>query len=118
MEFDCREVHDQGYEFHFRWLLILIFFIAWEIPEGVTFPDIEPFEPLAMKFSTLRYLSDMNKKWKSNVFFHAYYNKLNIAIQSTSCITPNNLYRFRPLMNFSADRQFIYITACDDDHKQ
>jgi hypothetical protein len=86
--------------------------------EGATFPDIEPFEPLAMKFSTLWYSSDMNKQWKSNVVFHAYYNQLKIAIQSTPCITPNTLYRFRPLMKFSADRHFIYITACADEHKK
>jgi hypothetical protein len=67
LELDCREAQDQGYEFHFSWLLILIAFIAWEMPEGATFPDIEPFEPLAVKFSTLWYSSDMNKKWQSNV---------------------------------------------------
>jgi hypothetical protein len=54
-------VRDQGYEFHFSWLLILIAFIAWEMPEGATFPDIEPFELLATKFSTLWYSGDMNK---------------------------------------------------------
>jgi hypothetical protein len=53
LELDYREAQDQGYEFHFSWLLILIAFIAWEMLEGVTFLDIEPFEPLAMKFSTL-----------------------------------------------------------------
>ena len=61
LELDCREAQDQGYEFHFTWLLILIVFITWEMPEGATFPDIEPFEPLVAKFSTLWYSSDMNK---------------------------------------------------------
>jgi hypothetical protein len=74
LELDWREVQDQGYEFHFSWLLILIAFIAWEMPEGVTFPDIEPFEPLVAKFSTLWYSSDMNKQWQSNSIFHTYYN--------------------------------------------
>lgn len=86
--------------------------------EGATFPDIEPFEPLAAKFSTLWYPSDMNKQWQSNVVFHAYYNQLKIAIQSTPRITPNTLYKFRPLMKFSADRHFIYITARSNEHKQ
>jgi hypothetical protein len=58
---DCREAQDQGYEFHFSWLLILIAFVAWEMLEGATFSDIEPFEPLVVKFTTLWYLSDMNK---------------------------------------------------------
>jgi hypothetical protein len=40
LELDCREAQDQGYEFHFSWLLILIAFIAWEMPEGATFPDL------------------------------------------------------------------------------
>jgi hypothetical protein len=61
LELDYREAQDQGYKFHFSWLLILISFIAWNMLEGMTFPDIEPFEPLAVKFSTLWYLSDMNK---------------------------------------------------------
>jgi hypothetical protein len=41
--------------------------------EGVTFLDIEPFEWLAAKFTTLWYLSDMNKQWQSNDIFHTYY---------------------------------------------
>jgi hypothetical protein len=63
IELDCREVQDQGYEFHFSWFLILIAFIAWELPEGATFSEIKPFEPLAMNFCTLWYSSDMNKQW-------------------------------------------------------
>jgi hypothetical protein len=61
LELDCIEVKYKGYEFHFSWLLILISFIAWEMPEATTFLDIEPFEPLVAKFSTLWYSSGMNK---------------------------------------------------------
>jgi hypothetical protein len=118
LELECREAQDQGYEFHFSWILILITFIAWEIPEGATFPDIEPFEPLAAKFSTLWYSSDMNKQWQSNVIFHTYYTQLKTVIQSEPHITPNKLHRFRPLMKFSADHHFIYITVCTNEHKQ
>jgi hypothetical protein len=53
LEEDCREAQDQGYEFYFSWQLILITFIAWEMPEGATFPEIEPSEPLAVNFTTL-----------------------------------------------------------------
>jgi hypothetical protein len=28
LELDCREAHDQGYELHFSWILILIVFIT------------------------------------------------------------------------------------------
>jgi hypothetical protein len=73
LDLDYRQEQDQGYEFHFSWLLILIAFIMWELPEGATFPEIEPFEPLAAKFCTMWYSSDMNKQWQSNVIFHAYY---------------------------------------------
>jgi hypothetical protein len=118
LELDYKEEQYQGYKFHFSWLLILISFIAWEIPEGTTFSDIEPFEPLAMKFSTLWYSSDINKKWKSNVMFHTYYNQLKTSIQSEPCITPNTLHHSRPLMKFSADHHFIYVTARDDEHKE
>jgi hypothetical protein len=33
-------------------------------------------------------------------------------------MTPNTLQSFRPLMNFSTDRHFIYITAWADEHKE
>jgi hypothetical protein len=33
-------------------------------------------------------------------------------------MTPNTLHQFRPLMKFSADRHFIYITVRADEHKQ
>jgi hypothetical protein len=118
LEIDCREAQDQGHEFHFSWLLILIAFIAWELPEGATFPDLDPFEPLAVKFSTLWYSNNMNKQWQSNVVFHTYYTQLKLTIQSEPRMTPNTLHRFRPLMKFSADRHFIYIIACADEHKE
>jgi len=73
LEKDFREAHDQGYEFHFSWLLILVAFITWEMPEGATFPEIEPSEPLVVKFTTLWYLSNMEKQWQLNVVFHTYY---------------------------------------------
>jgi hypothetical protein len=88
------------------------------MPEGATFLDIEPFEPLAAKFSTLWYSSDMNKQWQSNSMFHTYYNQLKVAIQSAPRITPNTLHHFRPLMKFNADRHFIYIIARGDEHKE
>jgi hypothetical protein len=53
LELDCRGAKDQGYEFHFSWLLILIAFITWELLEGATFLDIKPFEPLAANFYTV-----------------------------------------------------------------
>jgi hypothetical protein len=118
LELDYKEAQDQGYEFHFTWLLILISFIAWEMPEGVTFLDIEPFEPFATKFSTLWYSNDMNKQWQSNAVFHTYYNQLKVAIQSEPQMTPNTLHRFRPLMKFNTDHHFTYITERADGHKK
>jgi hypothetical protein len=59
LELDYRKAQDQGYDFHFSWLLILIIFVAWEMPEGATFPYIELFETLVANFTTLWYLSDM-----------------------------------------------------------
>jgi hypothetical protein len=38
LEKDCREAQDQGYEFHFSWLLVLITFVAWKMPEGASLP--------------------------------------------------------------------------------
>jgi hypothetical protein len=38
LELDYREAQDQGYEFHFIWLLILKAFTAWDMPKGETFP--------------------------------------------------------------------------------
>jgi hypothetical protein len=62
-----RKAQDLGYEFHYSWLIILITFVAWKMPEGATFPEIEPTEPLAAQFSTLWYTNDMTKQWQSNV---------------------------------------------------
>jgi hypothetical protein len=61
LELECKESQDQGYKFHFDCLLILISFTSREMLEGTTFPDIDPFEPLATNFSTQWYSSDMNK---------------------------------------------------------
>jgi hypothetical protein len=82
LEKDCREVQYQGYEFHFNWLLILIAFIAWEMPEREKFLEFESSETLSVRFTTLWYTSDMEKKWKSNAVFHTYYLQLTHAIES------------------------------------
>jgi hypothetical protein len=111
MELDCREAWDQGYEFHFNWLLILIAFIAWEMSKGATFSYTEPFKPMASKFNTLWYSSDMNKWWQSNFIFHTYYNQLKVSIQATPRITLNTLHRFTPLMKFNTNHHFIYIVV-------
>jgi hypothetical protein len=118
LEQDFREDQDQGYEFHFSWLLILIAFIAWEMSEGGTFPDIETFEPLTTKFTMLWYSSDMGKQWQSNVVFHTYYLQLTRAIESFPRMMLNTLDRFRLVAKFHADRNFIYITARRDEHKE
>jgi hypothetical protein len=61
--------------------------------KGVTFPYIESFEPLAMKFATLWYLSDMNKQWQSNVLFHTYYLQLKRAIEAEPHMNLKTLQR-------------------------
>jgi hypothetical protein len=109
LELDCHEAQDQGYEFHFSWLLILIAFIAWEMLEGTTFPDTEPFEPLAAKFTTLWYTSNMGKQWQSNAVFHGYYVQLKRAIESFPRMTSNTLHRFRPLRS-SAQIGILFIS--------
>jgi hypothetical protein len=118
LELDFREAQDQGYEFHFSWLLILIDFTAWEMLEGVTFPEIESFEPLAMKFTMLWYSSDMGKQWQSNTIFHTYYLQLKRAIGAVPHMRSNTLHWFRSLMKFRADQHFIYITVHADEHKE
>jgi hypothetical protein len=118
LEQDCHEEHDQGYEFHFSWLLILITLIAWEMLEGETFLKIDPSKPLAAKFTMLWYLSDMEKKWQSNAVFHRYYLQLKRSIEYFPRMTLNTLHRFRPLVKFRAHRHFIYITVCGGEHKE
>jgi hypothetical protein len=118
LEIDCRESQDQGHEFHFSWLLILIAFVAWELLNDATFPDLDPFKPLASKFSTLWYSTDMSKQWQSNAIFHRYYNQLKESIGGEPRITPNTLQRFRTLINFSMDRHFIYRTPRADEHQE
>jgi hypothetical protein len=88
------------------------------MPEGETFLDIELFEHLAVKFTTLWYLSDMGKQWQSNTVFHTYYLQLKRVIEAIPHMMMNTLHRFRPLMKFHIDRHFIYITARVDEHKE
>jgi hypothetical protein len=118
LEQDCREAQDQGYEFNFNWLLILIAFVAWEMLEGATFPNVEPSEPLATRFTTMWYSSDMVKQWQSNAVFHTYYLQLKRSIESFPRMTPNTLYIFRPIEKFHTDRHFIYITSRRYEHKE
>jgi hypothetical protein len=118
LEKECREVQDQGYEFHFIWLLVLIAFVTWKMMEGATFPDIEPSEPLDARFSTLWYNNDMSKQWKSNIVFHAYYQQLKVAIESFPCMTPHNLHQYRPIAKFRVDPHYIYIIAHRDESKE
>jgi hypothetical protein len=49
--------------------------------EGATFPNIDLFELLTVKFTTLWYSSDMGKQWQLNAVFHTYYLQLKRAIE-------------------------------------
>jgi hypothetical protein len=118
LEKDCREAQDQGYEFHFSWLLVLIAFVAWKMPEGAAFPEVEPSESLAARFSTLWYTNNMAKQWQSNVVFHTYYLQLKRTIESFHRMTPNTLHQYRPFAKFRTERHFIYITARRDESKE
>jgi hypothetical protein len=118
LEKDFREAQDQGYEFHFYWLSILIAFIAREMPRGATFPETKPSKQLVAKFTMLWYSSDMAKKWQSNAVFHIYYLQLKRDIESLPCMMSNTLHRFRPFVKFHADRHFIYITTHGNKHKE
>jgi hypothetical protein len=91
LELDYCKAQDQGYEFHFSWLMILIVLISWEMLEGVTFLDIDPLELLAMNFTMLWYSSDMGKQWQSNTFFHMYYLQLKRVIEVEPQMTLNTL---------------------------
>jgi hypothetical protein len=61
LEKDCHEAHDQGYEFHLNWLLVIITFFTWKMLKGETFLEVEPSASLAESFSTLWYTNDMLK---------------------------------------------------------
>jgi hypothetical protein len=63
LEKDYHEAYDQGYEFYFSWLLVLIAFISWQMLKGVSFPEVEPSKPLAVRFSTLCYTNVMSNQW-------------------------------------------------------
>jgi hypothetical protein len=86
--------------------------------EAMTFPKIEPSDPLAATFTMIWYSSDIEKQWQSNAVFHTYYLQLKRAIKSFPCMMSNTLHRFMPLAKFCADRHFIYITARGDEQKE
>jgi hypothetical protein len=88
------------------------------MPEGATFPKIEPLEPVAVKFTTLWYSSDMEKQWQLNTVFHTYYLQLKRPIDSFPRMTLNTLQRFRSFVKFHTDRHFIYITVHGYKHKE
>ena len=50
--------------------------------------------------------------------FHMYYNQLKASIRSEPRITSNTLQIFRPLINFSTDCHFIYLTPHVDEHQE
>jgi hypothetical protein len=118
LEKDFRGAHDLGYEFHYSWLIILIAFVAWKMPEGATFPEIEPSESLAARFLTLWYTKDTTKQLQSNAVFHAYYQQLKVAFESFPRMTPCTLHQNRPIAKFRADPHFIYITARRDENQE
>ena len=88
------------------------------MPEGVIFPEIESFEPLAVKFTMLSYSSDMEKQWQSNMVFHTYYLQLKRAIESFPHMMRNTVHRFQPLVKFHVDRNFIYIATHEDENNK
>jgi hypothetical protein len=96
----------------------MIAFVAWQMPEGATFLEIEPTEPLTAQFSTLWYTNDMTKQWQSNAVFHKYYQQLKVSIEEFPRMTSRTLHQHQPIAKFHADPHFIYITARRDEHQE
>lgn len=48
-----REAQEEGNEFHYAWLFLLIVLVAWRTPEDSQFPPQEPNLPNAAKFALL-----------------------------------------------------------------
>jgi hypothetical protein len=92
--------------------------MAWQMPKGDTFLDIEPTNPLAAQFSTLLYTNDMKKQWQSNVVLHRYYQQLKVSIEAFPRMTPHTLHQYQPIAKFCANPHFIYITAQRDEHQE
>jgi hypothetical protein len=115
---DCHEAQDLGYKFHFSWLILLISFVAWKMPKGATFLEIEPSEPLDARFSTLWYTNNMSKKWPSNAVFQAYYQQLKVCIGSFPRMTPRTLHRYKLIAKLHANPHFIYIPTYRDESKE
>jgi hypothetical protein len=88
------------------------------MPEGETFPEFKPSEPLVTRFSTFWYTSDMVKQWQSNAVFHTYYIQLTDTIESFPRMTLNTLHQYRPFVKFRTDRNFNYITTRRDESKE
>jgi hypothetical protein len=86
--------------------------------EGVTFPLVYPSEPLAARFTTLWYTSDMVKQWQSNAVFHDYYLQQKRTIESFMWMNPNTFHTYMPLVKFCTNRHFIYITMHRDESKE
>jgi uncharacterized protein YsxB (DUF464 family) len=50
--------------------------------------------------------------------FHTYYLQLKRAIESFPHMMLNTFHHFGPLVNFHAERHFIYINVCGDKNKE
>jgi hypothetical protein len=112
------EAQEQGYEFQFICLPVLIAFVAWQIPEGVSFLEIEPSESLVARFSTLWYSNDMSKQWQLNIVFHACYQLMKVSIEAFPHMTPRTLHQYRPFAKFLTNQNCVYITTCRDESKE
>jgi hypothetical protein len=64
----CRKAQDQGYEFHFSWMIVLISFITWKMPEGCNLCKMKPARCLNKLKDKARnwtkWLRQWNNAWK------------------------------------------------------
>jgi len=106
---NCHEPQDNGKEFHYAWILLLISVIAWRLPEDSQFPPQDAYLPEATKFTSLCVTKDPERVMETKIFWVLVEIDLCTVISQRPRLSPNLFEKLEAYAKFNANFHNISI---------
>jgi hypothetical protein len=114
---DCRDAQDNGTEFHYSWLLILIALVGWKEPKFSTFVDRKG-KCYAVRYKTLWQAKDNKNQQENNTVFSMFLEDMQQKTTNVWRIPIEVVQENEGISRFKASKHHMWIQATRDPKKK
>jgi hypothetical protein len=113
---DCRDAQDNGTEFHYSWMIILIALAGWKEPKFSSFLD-RMGKCYAARYESLWQAKDNKTQQENNTVFAMLLEEIQQCTTNIWCIPVEVIQETEGIAKFKASRHHMWIQAARDPKK-